>query len=367
MKSLLPRIHQDLFDFIDHDPDDFRDLIEFWYQANTGPLSAALTAQSGVTLMVNVSSFQSFERLAKKLFLVSDTLVLRDTRRLTKDEEAPRQVLIPIDGYRPGYYEELKADLSGLPLSPFTLGYRPNLFWLAESKILNNGYRAAYAQGWSYNSIPNEFVQWISTTGRDYMKTGQVIYAPFIPPIEWEPKLFENGFNLPDSFNATPTFHEKYDWLTGDQTLALGRLQLPFLDGIDIQTIAKVKEDHRDEFSAFSRTLLSSIGKIKAAFASEDFIREVKYIQKNQIDGAISDVEGTVRKIQTRGTWQKGSVLMGLLGVNLAQYLGAPDATVIAGLVGGGGVAMIAAIISHLKEHGDLKAKSGYFLWKLGR
>src|SRR5947208_2840717 len=86
MTSLLPRIHQDLFDFIDHDPDELGGLLEFWYRSNSEALSAALTVQSGVSLIVNVSNFQYFESLAKKLFLVADTLVLRDTRKWTQEE-----------------------------------------------------------------------------------------------------------------------------------------------------------------------------------------------------------------------------------------------------------------------------------------
>jgi hypothetical protein len=185
MTSLLPRIHQDLFDFIDHDPDEFGGLLEFWYRSNSEALSAALTAQSGVSLIVNVSSFQSFEGLAKKLFLVADTLVLRDTRKWTQEELGNRTIPVPIEEYRPGYYEDLIDDLRKLRPSPLTLPYRPPLYMSSTTKKLNNGYEVCYA-GWDYNSIPNEFVSWISTSGRSYMTTGKVVYAPFIPPLEWE-------------------------------------------------------------------------------------------------------------------------------------------------------------------------------------
>jgi hypothetical protein len=104
MTSLLPRIHQDLFDFIDHDPDELGGLLEFWYRSNSEALSAALTAQSGVNLIVNVSSFQSFESLAKKLFLVADTLVLRDTRKWTQEEFGNRTIPIPI-----GYWNHFRT------------------------------------------------------------------------------------------------------------------------------------------------------------------------------------------------------------------------------------------------------------------
>jgi len=179
---LLARIQQDLFDFVDHDPDDFAGLLEFWYQANSPALSAALTAQPGLSLIVNVSSFQSFEVLAKKLFLVADTLVLRDTRKWTKDETGYRDIPIPTSGYKPGYYDDVINDLEKVSPSPLTLLYRPNLYWSSATKTLNNGYHIAYA-GWDYNSIPNEFVRWISGPGRSYMRTGSVVYGTIYPDL----------------------------------------------------------------------------------------------------------------------------------------------------------------------------------------
>ena len=70
-----------------------------------------------MTLIVNVSNFQSFESLAKKLFLVADALVLRDTRKWSKEETGFRSIQIPTGEYRPGYYEDLIDDLRKLRLS----------------------------------------------------------------------------------------------------------------------------------------------------------------------------------------------------------------------------------------------------------
>ena len=94
-------------------------------------------------------------------------------------------------------------------------------------------------QDGDYNSIQNEFVSWISTSGRSYMKTGQVVYAPFIPPIDWELEFLKNEINLPDYFNAAPTFHQNYDWLSSDNMRALLSLQFPFLHGLDMKRSRK--------------------------------------------------------------------------------------------------------------------------------
>lgn len=366
MSLLLPRIHKDLFDFIDQDPEDRDGLIEFWYQANSAALSAALTAQTGLSLIVNVSSFQSFENLSKKLFLLADTLVLRDTRKWTDDETGFRAIPIPADGhYQPGYYEDLVDELRLLRPSPLTMLYRPTLYGTSTTKTLNNGYHVAYA-GWDYNSIPTEFLKWISSSGRSYMETGRVVYAPFIPPLEWELEFLKNGISLPGTFNATPTFHENYDWLDGDRMRALLSLQIPFLDGLDIDTISKVKDDHRDAFEAFSRAMLTSINAIKSSFGSDGFAREVRNIQENQINAGISDVKRTMKKIESNGAFAKGGILAGLLTVDVLAFFGVPVTTLVSGL-GTGVAAMIGAKAKQLQDEGELSAKAPYFLWQLKR
>ena len=154
-----------------HHLEDLGGLLEFWYQANSEALSAALASETDLSLMVNVSSFQSYEESFKKLFLVADTIILRDNRKWTQDETGFRSIPIPADEYRPGYYDDLKEQLQSLRPSPLTLLYRPNLYWSSSTKTLNNGCHVAYA-GWDYNSIPNEFIEWISGPGRGYMETG---------------------------------------------------------------------------------------------------------------------------------------------------------------------------------------------------
>ena len=182
---LLARIQRDLFDFTDRDPDDFDGLVEFWYRANSEALSAALTTHAGVNLILNVRSFSKFEELAKRLFLVADTLILRDTRDWATNKAGFRAIPMPVDDYRPGFIPKVIGELRRLRPSPLTLLYRPELYWTSETKTLNNGLRVAYA-GWSYHSIPSEFLEWIGGPGRDYMRAGQIIYAPFIPPLSTE-------------------------------------------------------------------------------------------------------------------------------------------------------------------------------------
>ena len=359
---MIPRIQRDLFDFVDHDPEDRAGLIEFWYSANAEPLSAALTQAPGLSLILNVSTFDSFERLSKKLFLVADTLILRDTRKWTKEENAFREIPIPQD-YKPGYWDELASTLQQARPSPLTLLYRPKLYSTSHSKDLNNGYHVNYA-AWDYNSIPDEFVKWIAGPGRPYFETGRMVYAPFIPPLEVELELLKNHVPLPEYFNATPCFHQNYDWLDTNSIDAMLSLQVPFLDGLDIGTIAKVKEDNRDEFEAFSRSLLNAVAGVKASFGTDGFVREVRYIQRNQIDAGLSDVQKTIAKVSASSSLRKQSILAGLIGLNAAILMGAAAPAIATGLAAAA-VAFVADKLAQMKERHELRDRSQYFLWKL--
>lgn len=362
--TLLAKIQRDLLDFVEQDPDDLPGLVEFWYLANSEALSAALTAQSGISLILNVQSFDAFEVLARRLFLIADTLILRDTRDWADHSSEFRTIPMPIDGmYRPGFLHEAMNELKSLRPSPLTLLYRPTLYWTSTTKVLNNGLKVAYA-GWDYHPLPSSSLAWIAGPGREYLKTGQIVYAPFVPPMSTELEFLKSGVNLPTQFGASSLFHRQHEWLNEVELAALLSLKIPFLDGIDMHTLSKVKEDNRDAFRAFGRSLLNSLNGIKAAIHTEAFAKEVKKIQRDQIDAALSDVERTFQRIERSSALRKSGVLTGLLGLNAVALIGAPPVALVTGLATAA-AALVAERATYLKEIGEVGDKGAYFLWKL--
>lgn len=359
---LLSRIQRDLFEFAGRDPEDFAGLVEFWYRANSNALSAALTAQKGLNIIVNISEFRSFEPLAKRLFLLADTLIVRDTREWNEGPGEYQDIPVPFE-YKPGFLDDVIDDLKLLKPSPMTLLQKPAMYMTSTHKKLNNGYQAAYAGG-AWSLIPPEFKNWIEGSGRPYMETGSVVYAPFIPPLAFELEFLKGGVALPEYFGGMPFFHQRFEWLDGPQLHALLSLNMPFLDGLDISTISAVKADHRDEFAAFSRSMLDSVAGVKSALGTTTFVSEVKHIQRNLIDAALSDVSKTVSRIKRSEALRKAGLLTGLVGLNGAALLGAPDVALVGGL-GTAGAALVAEKIAQLKAEGDLRDEKGYFLWKM--
>lgn len=364
---LIQKIQSDLFDFIDQDPDDQEGLIEFWYGVNSDALSASLSSNDGLQIMINLSSFELFEKLSKKLFLVADSIVLRDTRTYTPDDDQSA-VLVPIiENYKPKYFDDVIDELKELRPSPLTIAPHPrNRYWTSSEKKLNNGYDAHYASQMGSN-IPKEFIDWIlSNSGRKYLETGSIVYAPFIPPLDVELEFLRNNVSLPQHFNVLPCFHQNHSWLNDDSLNALFSLQFPFLDNIDIDTISKVKDDHYDEFEYFSKSLTEAITSINSSYGTEGFLKEVKYIQEHKIDSGLNDIEKTMKKISSFSSLRKLGVLTGLLGINASIFLEASAPIIASGIAAGGG-AFIMDKIADMKDKGELKEKAPYFLWKLAQ
>jgi hypothetical protein len=366
--SLLGRIQQDLFDFTQQeDPGDFGPLMNFWYRANTPALSAALTADSGLKLIIDAPSMQALEQMTQKLFLLADTIVLRGI-----SPEPPRDLdlleaeyLTPTSAYKPGYVvEDVIAKLRDLRPSPLTIS-GPTPYWTSTSKTLKSGLHAAYAMD-MHRGTPREIVSWLAGPARPLLESGRLAYAPFIPSLEMEHEFIRQKVDLSAYFNTSPCFHHSADWLSKQQLDALFSLRFPCIDGLDLDTLAKVKNDHHDEFAAFSRLMLTSLATVKAAVDTEQFASEIRKVQRDMIDAGVSDVERTFKKISAMSSLRKKGMLVGLLGLNAAAYFGAPELFLATGAAASG-VKMIADKIEELKEQNQLKEFKHYFLWKLGQ
>ena len=364
---MISRIQQDLFDFIDPDTQELEGLIEFWYMSNSDALSAALLNDNGHKIMINVSDFNRFEYLSKKLFLLADTIILRDTRGLIpNDAEGGMSIPMPTGNYEPGYYKEIISELKKLRPSPFTIIPRPELYWSSTKVDLNNGFDMVYAVSFSpYVMIPKEFIKWITSTGRQYLKTGKIVYAPFIPPFEIEQEMWnKHKVVLAEQFNASP-FFETFEYFDKKNIESLLSIQFPYFENLDIETISKIKEDNYDEFGNFSRSLTNSIKQIKSTIGSQEFVEEIKYIKRNLIDDNLSKIDQKMRHIGKMRSLRDSAILTSLLGLNAISYLGLGDPkTLIAGATGTLG-AFVLEHVNRVREMGQLKENNSFFLWKL--
>lgn len=366
--SLLGRIQQDLFEFTRHeDPADFGPLMNFWYRANTPALSAALTAQAGLKLLIDAPSVRVLEQMTQKLFLLADTVVLRGiSPELPRDFDVlDPEYLAPTSAYRPGYaVEDVLSELRKLQPAPLTVT-GPAPYWTSTSKTLKSGVHAAYAMD-MHRGTPRELVSWIAGPARALLESGRLAYAPFIPTVEMEHEFVRQRVDISAYFNTSSCFHYDADWLNRQQLDVLFSLRFPSIEGLDLETLAKVKADNHDEFAAFSRLMRTSLDTVKAAANTEQFVSEVRKVQRDMIDAGVSDVDRTFRKISAMSSLRKQGMMVGLLGLNAAAYFGAPDLFLVSGLAASS-VKMVSDKIDELKEQNQLKEFKHYFLWKVGQ
>lgn len=361
---MIERIQKDLFDFIEHDPEDIDGLIYFWYLQNSPALAASLENEKGIKLLVNVNDFNQFEEISKKLFLIADKIVLRDNRKYTDDERIGGAFPMPTGAYSPGYLEELIPKLEKLKVPPLTMTDNTLRIWTSDTKVLNNGIEVAYAVQ-SSHLIPKYFSDWIMGSGRDYLTKGSIVYAPFIPPIEWELEFLKQNISIPSSFDLNPCFHQKMPWMSPQNIQSLISLNFPFLDRIDINTLQKIKEDNYDSFKSFSTSIFNSIDKIKEDFGSPGFIKEVQYIQRNEIDDKLDKINQKLKSVIQMQSLRKQGIAIGALSLNASMLLG----NSIAGLASGASATIIAMILEKVKEMNDsaeIKSNSSHFLYQLG-
>lgn len=172
-----------------------------------------------------------------------------------------------------------------------------------------------------------------------------------------ELEFLKNNISLPQHFNVLPCFHQNHTWLNDDSLSALFSIKFPFLENLDIETIAKVKSDHRVEFENFSKSLTGAISSINSSYGTEGFSKEVKYIQDHQIDAGLNDIEKNIKKISSFSSLRKLGVLTGLLGVNASIFLGASAPIIASGIA-----ALIMDKIADMKDKVELKEKAPYFL-----
>jgi hypothetical protein len=363
---LISKLQNDLLEFIKYDTADAKDLIEFWYKANSLALSASLTEDNGYKLIVNVSSFKDFEKLSKKLFLIADTLILRDTRKLIKSESTSGMEIV-IEDYQPKCFNEIINDLKLLEPSPLTMIPQYKLFWSATKKLFNNGYEGIYAGSFDRPAyIPDDFIDWIQSSGKQYLQNESIVYAPFIPPIEYELEFLKNDISVASTFNSTSLFYKDNMWLEEMGLKTLIDLKIPFIDNIDIDTLSKIKQDNYDEFLNFRNSMLNSINNIKGLIGTKEFIKEVQYIQRNDIDYNLSKIKQKIKKFENITSLRKLGICTGLVGIDIAMYFGASTTPIISAL-SASVVATIMDKATDLKETNEIKNESAYIIWKLGQ
>ena len=334
-----------------------RGLLDEWYRINYLNLADAIQQEPGLKLIIDVSSFDTLEKYSKKLFLLSDTIIVRDAITRPPAEKSP--ALIP--ALNSLYQTSENIDIDHLPPILIAPPGHTCTYWTSSIVKLKNGINVPTAFKFiSY--FPKQFYDWALTSGRKLLETGQIVYAPFIPSFEIEYEFMSKGFSIPQSFNAQSCYFRDYNWLNETHLISLLSLRLPTIENIDINTMSKIKKDNYDIYKKFSTELISSIESIKSQVGTEDWAKEMRYIQKNKIDDNIDKINSELKKIGNMRTLRKIGYAIGLLGLDISTgNILSSLCSMTKSIISQG----VTEAIKQLAETNKLQENPYYFLWKV--
>lgn len=352
---MLKEINTHLLNHVDlHDDMMYKlGLFDNWYEKNYINLMSAIQEAKGIKLILDVDTFQNLEKYCKKLFLFTDILIIRDSIKRTKDES--EMVLMPIS--EKCWLDKKHIDIESLP----PIAIRPpegSGYWVSDEVVLKNGEKTHIAA--KFNSFfSRQVYNWVLTKGKKYIETGEIAYAPFIPSADIELEFFKRGYDIPGSYNLQTLYCNNYDWLDKKSLNSILSLQLPTLENIDIPILNQIKQDNYDNYKLFRNDLISSINDIKSNFGSNDFLKELKYIQKNRIDDNIDKINIEMKKLNKMRTLRKLGIFLGAIGLDFSLL--SPISSMSVGVIG----LAIEEAIARLQEKGLIQENPYYFLWKI--
>lgn len=354
---MLTELYKDFFYYVSLHDVHKKGMIDQWYRENFVNLACALKYSEGFKILINVESLSDFEIYCKKLFLFADTIVIRDIQKRDKNEFELIEIPVSND------YHKVYKELIGKKIPPILVGPPQAGFWTSSKLKLNDGNEVPLAVKMS-SYFPSSAYEWMLNNGKSYIETGQIVYAPFIPSLEAELEFLKQGVNMPSFYDSQPFFYKEYDWLSSQSLTSLLMLNLPTLENIDIKTLNQIKDDNYDTFKIFRNELLDSIVQIKSKIGTEDFIREIKYIQRNKIDDNIDKLNTKMKKIESMRTLRGLGAVIGLAGINVVGYLGLSSVSSITGLATSL-AGMVTELIIRMKENSELEENPSYFIWKM--
>ena len=352
---MISTLNLDLLNCVDlHDDKSYKmGLFDEWYEANFVNLAYAIKREEGLKLILDVNSFSNFEVYCKKLFLISDVLILRDT--IVRNEKENTAVVIPVRDCRKEYPELKTIEGSLILKAPPHAGN-----WTSSSDKLKNNEVVPLAI--KYGSYFSEQVyDWFLGSGREYISQGNIVYAPFIPSLEIEMAFFNKGYSFSDNYNYMPLYSKSYDWFDADSLKSLFLLNLPTLENIDIETINQIKQDDYDNYCLFRNEILNSIKDIKACYGKTNFMEEVRYIQRNRIDDNLNKLQMRMKRLKRMDTLRKMSLAIGAISIDIACSGTVTELTPILETATLG----INEAIAQLQGKGELQENPCYFLWKI--
>lgn len=363
MRKLIRNINHEFLETIGiHGPDDTNPaLVGFYFNARRKEVSTAISAFNGYKLLLSPTSSQSLTDIVKRGLLLADLVVLNHPSLPT--EPATNLFVVPSWFPRKKYSFEI---LRGNKIPPhLVLGGRAILAAGDQYKLADGSWDGVPAFS-EMATLPNDIAHWCLNDGRHLLESGDVIYAPMLPPADWEQYLFTTGINFQSIYKTYRLLPQTDTYLNEHVAKAMFQIDLPLLQNIDLETLQKIKEDERPSFDKFRSYMTAAFNDLADAAGTENFERQLSRIAHEKIDPGIEEIRSIHRRINKLKITRFMNILFLSAPTLLSFYFNSPELKILGPTLTITGT--VKEYLDHLSEKikasSELHSHPLYMLWK---
>jgi len=322
-----------------------KERFNFWFSHNSWDIAANLKCYDGTKIILNGSSFNSIVKNIKKVLLFSDLIVLRDHRNAYN----PFGAFVDL----PNNYTEIlqikqPEDVGSVVVSSeFSGGNYEGSVYKSDK-----GEMRIIAFGRPAIGFHDEIYEWFQTNeAKCLLQSGSILFAPFLPSMDRELKLNNDGYYIDKIYDAS--IFDLQEYYTGHK---LFKVEIPFIENITTENLIKVKEDHQHEWKKFMLFIKKTVNTISN---NDELI-----LAQEEINIELEELKRKIGKITKMRVLRGAAISTASISLSIATYLGLKDFGVALS-AGGLGGALWNEFAARQNENESINDKPLSFLFKL--
>lgn len=392
----IKNLNRKMFSLVSSFPKASGELIDFHYKSYFEEYIESLQNNTGRKLMVFANSVDELSSMIRKLMLLSDSIIFNINTYSTSpkitifpipdDTKSPvlgitpvldpvtHQNIIPspaVVAYAITTFSSCAIE-SKIPDSIF--GYewnRPDSAWqrssftrTSESYVNGKKQKCHIAVGLGYEYEQSTY-NWLLGEAKQLLFDGHLIFAPFVRSTPGIESIGERIHKAKLSFSRL-TIQDDKILLPSGKLHPLALLDVPYIENIPLELLAKALKDESESLSAFRKIVDRSIEDITKLEDPIEIDKEITRIKRDLIEDELNQVNKLCQRLTRMKSFSAVSAVIATTSITAvaAMNVGLP-ALVLAGSTAI--TAKIAEYIHIYEQQKEIKNSPMHFLWKLGR
>lgn len=142
-------------------------------------------------------------------------------------------------------------------------------------------------------------------------------------------------------------------------------LRIPYVEGIPPEALAQAIYEDPGGFKKFHQTISTALSEVITSSGSEQFIKELKRIQKDIVDDGVAKLGQKWREMMKIRFARFGAYTSAAVGIEIGLYTGSSIAEVALKLATTAATSAFIEIAQRYSEKHKLKEQPMHFIWKL--